>query len=284
MPKCINDSKKNYTGEEPSPKGNGYSASAEDAGTIMLGKNDSFWIVKQTKTCKRWTDLKINFSNLPKDCYTPAYFPETKLIDSASESGLENKFGGKRPFFVKGESWPMYDDVPMVFFGQFKDPRTTNNILYRIFLPINNSDYLCNYEINSIELNEENQIIIEKPDYIYDDDEKSFFEPHVITEWTQTNELLPFECLIKKLGLPDCDTVSDNYFDNEFTPSSNVKVGGTPMYCQYYDLSREYNKYKINNFIQLTDCRELPYGWGDAGIAHIFMGTNNKLALEWDCC
>ena len=56
------------------------------------------------------------------------------------------------------------------------------------------------------------------------------------------------------------------------------------MYCQYYDLSREYNKYKINNFIQLTDCRELPYGWGDAGIAHIFMGTNNKLALEWDCC
>ena len=32
MPKCINDKKKSYKGDEPSPKGLGYCASAENVG------------------------------------------------------------------------------------------------------------------------------------------------------------------------------------------------------------------------------------------------------------
>lgn len=39
MPKCINDTSKNYTGKELSPKGLGYCSSSEEVGKIMVGKD-----------------------------------------------------------------------------------------------------------------------------------------------------------------------------------------------------------------------------------------------------
>ena len=55
MPKCLNDSKKTYKGDEPSPKGLGYSATVEEVGKIMEGKDDNLWIVKLILNGqKRW--------------------------------------------------------------------------------------------------------------------------------------------------------------------------------------------------------------------------------------
>ena len=60
MPPCLNDPKKSYTGEEPSPKGHGYCAHAEKMYEIRYGNDDFDWIVIKTKTgIKRWVRLKI---------------------------------------------------------------------------------------------------------------------------------------------------------------------------------------------------------------------------------
>ena len=50
MPPCLNDPKKSYTGEEPSPKGHGYCAHAEKMYEIRYGNDDFDWIVIKTKT------------------------------------------------------------------------------------------------------------------------------------------------------------------------------------------------------------------------------------------
>ena len=46
MPKCLNDKTKTYKGNEPSPKGLGYCASAEEDGKIMEGHDNNLWKVK----------------------------------------------------------------------------------------------------------------------------------------------------------------------------------------------------------------------------------------------
>ena len=59
MPKCINDSSKNYKGTEPSPKGLGYCAHVLDVDYIMVGLDNSNWKVVQTKNGqKRWIKIK----------------------------------------------------------------------------------------------------------------------------------------------------------------------------------------------------------------------------------
>jgi hypothetical protein len=315
MPKCINDLTKRFTGSEPSPKGLGYSASAEDVDKVMEGKDCCDWIVKQTKTCKKWMKLSaktvvaknvvaktssksINFDDLGEDFYIDVYFPESIKIELEDETGLENKLGGTRPFFIKGEKWPLHHGVPMVFFGQFIDPRESNNTLMRIFFPIHNSDDICKYEINIIELTQQNianQKIIKMPKYNkekdtdnnkYDNNGIPFFEPYLITKWTKSKELKSYEYVLKKLNTEeyDKDALRDSYFDSEYAPSGGIKVGGTPCFCQYGDLLKEENKYRNNNFLQITECKQLPHGWGDAGIAHIFKDSNNDFVLEWDCC
>jgi hypothetical protein len=66
--KCKNDSTKSYKGDEPSPKGLGYSASAEEVDCEMLGKDGNLWVVSQTKTCKRWVK-QTNAKAKPKKIY-----------------------------------------------------------------------------------------------------------------------------------------------------------------------------------------------------------------------
>ena len=52
--RCINDPKRTYEGDEPSPKGNGYCAHAEPEGKIQIGKDKKIWQVKNG----RWIKLK----------------------------------------------------------------------------------------------------------------------------------------------------------------------------------------------------------------------------------
>ena len=53
--RCKNDSSRPYTGQEPSPKGLGYCAHAENTGVTMKGRDGSLWKVKEDKNgTKRW--------------------------------------------------------------------------------------------------------------------------------------------------------------------------------------------------------------------------------------
>ena len=49
MPKCKNDKTRSYKGNEPSPKGLGYCAHAEDLNKKRKGKDGNIWIVSETK-------------------------------------------------------------------------------------------------------------------------------------------------------------------------------------------------------------------------------------------
>ena len=75
MPKCKNDNKRYYKGNEPSPRGLGYSAQVMKEGSKKKGKDGNMWIVKKIKDGSlRW----MNFEN--KDDY--------KIVD-VSESNLK---------------------------------------------------------------------------------------------------------------------------------------------------------------------------------------------------
>ena len=297
MPKCLNDLKKTYTGKEPSPKGFGYSASAESIGKSMKGKDGNIWIVTETTTCKKWmkskteknTNIEIDFDNLSEDFYTKAYIPITSEINFEEETGMEEKFGGSKPFFIIGETWPVDNyDIPLRFFCQFKDPRESNNYLYRVFLPIDNENDLLleNYHIDKIQLNEENiknKLIIEKPKMFYDNDEeniesKNNFPPFKINDWKISKELKSFKYVLSQFNISEDSDESekhwDKYYDSIYVPSSSNKIGGTPVYTQYKHDVEKYPK-----LLQITESRELPYIWGDSGIAHI----SEDLILDWDC-
>jgi uncharacterized protein YwqG len=216
------------------------------------------------------------FDNLPLICYNKVYFPVTEKI--IVETGHENKFGGDIPFFIEGESWPMHEEIPMAFFCQLVDPQTNNNILYRIFIAVDN-DYECiNNYITKIELNNENlkkQIIIHKPK---NNKELTKFTPYEIIEWNTSNELKDCDSLCEILKIDSTNTVDYNKLRDKFYDENNygIKVGGTPSFTQYAD-KKMYQKY---NFLQLTGTKILSYDWGDSGIAHI----TNDCELYWDCC
>jgi len=52
MPICLNNPKKSYKGDEPSPKGLGYCASGEKEGIIMSGRDGLEWIKKDGRWIK----------------------------------------------------------------------------------------------------------------------------------------------------------------------------------------------------------------------------------------
>jgi hypothetical protein len=55
MPLCINDPKKSYKGNEPSPKGLGYCGHCEKVGIIKKGLDGNLWIIINTKkNSKKW--------------------------------------------------------------------------------------------------------------------------------------------------------------------------------------------------------------------------------------
>jgi len=314
MPKCINDTTKSYTGKEPSPKGLGYAAGSEKVGKIMKGRDEKSWIVTQTKTCLKWIKeksnikietklntqsdsedelesrqiFKIDFDNLDRKFYENVYFPITSKIETENETGLEEKFGGNVPFFVEGETWPEYNKIAMTFFGQIKDPRKKDSVLYRIFIASDNNIYLDEFHIDKIELNAENlekQIKINKPennidiDYDSKEIELTTFLPYQINKWNREFELKSFDYIIENIDIPldaDLAQLRNMYYDSKYLPSSSIKVGGTPAFTQLFD-EKMINKY---NFLQLTGAKILDYGWGDGGIAHI---TDN-CDLYWDCC
>ena len=300
--KCKNDSTKSYKGDEPSPKGLGYSASAEETGYEMIGKDGNLWVVSQTKTCKRWVKQSnkseskpdaskpaaskpappkpknIDFDDLYDDCYTTAFIPRVGKNEIEVETGLEEKFGGNKPFFIEGEKWPLSKDElkePMKLICQFKDPRKKDNILRRVFTTMDedSDDLDPEFRILDIELSEENvkkQIVLETPSF------KTPYKPYMIEFWGQATELKPKPYIMLKYGYDrNSSKYHDEYYESRYFPSMGVKIGGTPMYTQY-----EGDYLGRDGFLQISEAEFLPYGWGDCGIAHIDERGN----LDWDCC
>ena len=68
MPYCINNPKKTYLGNEPSPKGLGYCASGEKEGIEMKGKDGNIWIKKNDRWIK-----KNNKDNYYKKLFNKLY-------------------------------------------------------------------------------------------------------------------------------------------------------------------------------------------------------------------
>ena len=78
MPECIKNTKKKYKGTEPSPKGLGYCAAEEKVNTRKKGRDNNYWIIKETKTgVKRWVKQKAktpkNATKLPINTFNILY-------------------------------------------------------------------------------------------------------------------------------------------------------------------------------------------------------------------
>lgn len=78
MPYCINNNKKTYIGNEPSPKGLGYCASGEKEGTEMKGKDGNIWIKSNGKWIKKNTSI-VNTSKTTNCENIVKYFKIHKL-------------------------------------------------------------------------------------------------------------------------------------------------------------------------------------------------------------
>lgn len=294
MPKCTNDKTKSYTGDEPSPKGLGFCASAEEVGTIMPGKDGVNWIVTQTKTCKKWVKVhdeketkpksktKSNdesktksksqpknlnfddFDNLDEDCYTFSHNPEFSEDPISNETGCEEKFGGSKPFFTEGEEWPTSDyygdEVSMSLLCQFKDPREESNILIRVFCILIDSTDDPVVKILPIKMNEENlkkQIILEDPN-------RPLLDPYQIKGWTCLKELKQLPYILKKYRIKDRSSkYISMYHRSKYLPSYGIKIGGTPIFDGF--VNDEYE-----NFIQLSECKYCDLGFGNYGTGHIY--------------
>jgi hypothetical protein len=297
MPKCINDKLKNYTGKEPSPKGLGYCSSSEEVGKIMIGKDGANWIVTQTKTCKKWLKVNnktkkkkekfIDLNNLDEDCYTYSYIPNVDEKELDNESGLEEKFGGSKPFFIEGEAWPLSNkECMMEFICQFKDPRKKDNILIRIFSngKENDEDEDENddededskndsplFKILSIELTEENlkkQIILTSP--------RNQYKAFEIKNWNPSKEFKSIIYIINKYSLHYDDDYLNRYFDSKYTPSKETKLGGTHLFNgSLGNISEDANFLQLNN----NYSKYLPFISEYSNIQILFWDKNEKIIL-----
>ena len=270
--KCINFSSLTYTGRENSPFGLGYAPNPEFTGKIMNGKDNKLYIIKSGTKHKKWVKFDIDIDELPDDCYHEAKIPNTTKITSDEETGLEEKIGGHKPFFVEGDIWPSVDGKALTFFGQFKHP-DNEKVLIQVFVNTF-GDIGSEYEIMDIELNEENiknQVIITNNDL----ENSEIFNAHKINKYNLHTELKPLSFLYKRLCIPENSDFEKKYYDSNYYPRDSIKLNGTSIHCQSPGQSY--------NFIQINECNELPFGWGDCGIAHVKKEKYGGYYFTWDC-
>jgi len=92
MKKCINDHEKYYTGKEPSPKGFGFCAHAENKNTFRIGKDGKIWrIVVSLNNSKRWSKVKGYLShNNRSRTYFVQIINNNKIIIRKNEDRDDN--------------------------------------------------------------------------------------------------------------------------------------------------------------------------------------------------
>jgi len=274
---CKNNSTKRYSGFEPTPLGLGYSATGYPIGTIKKGRDDNLWRVESNEfsltknkysICWRKYDPKFNLTNLTDDYYTHSYIPITESINY--DKDILEKIGGYSPFFLKGEKWPMHNNIPMMFICQLKDPRVDDNILYRVFLPLENEyDFANFYHITKIELNEENlknKISISKPmikeEFTFNNlmyHQIDMLKPNKIIGWQTNKEMVDFEKIKNKFNITNESShdlymyLYTKYEQSIYYPYNGIKVGGTPYSAQghdYIELKHDFLQIVNDNLIK----------------------------------
>ncbi len=120
MPVCKNTDRKQYTGNENTPLGKGFSASVEKVGTRKKGKDGKMYVVKKVKNGKRWAATQSSSKKIknPKGDkpleidrehdfhFVPAHHFEAdvqKIIrgkDAKSKEAREN-FGAYLDWYIK---------------------------------------------------------------------------------------------------------------------------------------------------------------------------------------
>lgn len=212
--------------------------------------------------------------------YNEVYLPEFKELENDITDKILDKIGGN-PFFTINEEWPIYKQYPMTFICQLRDPRKNDNILYRIFLVLDNDEkyYDINdkkyYHISKIELNEiniKNKIILEKPNnYITN------FKPFEIIKWNISKEFINYDDLynILNISIEKTDDFDIFYYSHPCSKLYSFKVGGTPQTCQ---LNTDVN-FKLNHFLQFSSFTYLPLPKFNNGIFNI----NINGFIDYDC-
>lgn len=157
MPICKNDPKSSYKGDEPSPKGLGYCAHAENVGTKMKGKDGNMWIIKETsKKIKRWVKLSSEKKGKKYYILHNGSLPFEVIINNKNEVSIYKrvKYDGR-----KHGSYDDYDKVPYdilvtkvkpkkIFIGKDKSigvnyPYGKYAIGNSILLELGNNKYIC---------------------------------------------------------------------------------------------------------------------------------------------
>ena len=156
MPFCINDPKKKYKGNEPSPKGLGYCAHNEEVGSIRKGRDNNNWKIEKTSQgIKRWVkqtkkdNNKSICSNLaffynPKvrrNVYTNnVYYEENGYIQKLIEYNLLSNIKKKIP--PKWIKYPIDKDEIQEYYCGTKEYLDENN---KYFLEIDKKFKNCNF-------------------------------------------------------------------------------------------------------------------------------------------
>ena len=92
--KCLNDPSKEYTGTEPSPKGLGYCAHAEEIGSIRVGNDENVWkVIETSKKTKMWVIQSKYFTKRPislSEYLVPHVSPTDPRLEGLSVFKIRN--------------------------------------------------------------------------------------------------------------------------------------------------------------------------------------------------
>ena len=172
MPVCKNNSKKSYTGKEPSPKGLGFCASSEKEGTKRKGLDGNIWIKKfgrwikyeepidypkllYKKLYKWWFNLsKGNIIIIKKDKSIKLIKSNLKTIKAQNKDILEKWAGFNKDPEVIAILWSAQSLDSLTNFVDYLIKKTSKEKLNTMLKLFNLPDYLLsNYKKYFIKYN-----------------------------------------------------------------------------------------------------------------------------------
>jgi len=254
----------------------------EYRGTHSMMINDkTMW--SDTRLLKQISEL---YTQNPKLIRT-AHIPSAKLIKR--ETGREEKFGGKLPFMLKSETWPIDSHGnKMKFMFQLRDPRIPKDkTMYRFFLGMIIYDKEIGVVPSSYQKDAKLMPIILTTNNLKRQNKKiqnpDFFPSYKITSWKEQSELSSF-MEIWEYFKNDWDyniyLLTYNEFEKlmEIEPIyDDIKVGGTPRLINKEEFRDECDFVYITYSDYYPDLND--WKWGDDARVHI---TKNGKYI-WDC-
>jgi len=307
--RCINDSKKTYTGDEPSPKGFGYSAGSLNPGHKQLGKDGNMWVIVRTSNCNKWVkdktsnleeskevDLVPSISEVESSKFQVTKIKKEKdkllmcVVSDYKISWVDFDFDKLSDDFYNYAYFPICEKIigpetglEEKFGGSVPYFKNEEDFTELFFLcqfrdPRSEDDSMyqvfmnedcVGYEIRKIKVNEKIQCKINI---------ESKLPPYKITGWTKKKELITFPEIKWRLNIPHKlhNVVKDIYNSHHLFPSTRIKVGGTPTYCKDINSLNYIIDYHMN-LIQLTEEDFFEFKIGNNGIAHVL----TDLRLKW---